>query len=118
VLTAAIAIGATGTRDRVTGHIQEQADTVIVLEMSALRVSGNGACDDPGFGDLAADCVARLRARLARPRRAPDDWSIELPAGGRPFTLVLDKTSALFTRERDVRTRDETDLKWLAEWRD
>jgi 2-oxoglutarate-Fe(II)-dependent oxygenase superfamily protein len=166
LLTAATAIGATGTRDRVTGHIREQTDTVIVLEMSALRAAAEG----PGFGDLAADCAARLRARLARPQRAPDDWSIELPAGGcacelcrtlrrflddqsrrtlewplakerrqhvhsridaaglpvthvtrrqgSPFTLVLDKTSALFTREQDARTKDETDLKWLAEWGD
>ena len=34
-----------------------------------------------GFGDLAADCAARLGARLARPQRASGDWSIGLPAG-------------------------------------
>jgi hypothetical protein len=124
---------------------------------------------DAGFGELAADCAARLRVRLARPQRAPGDWSIELPAGGcacelcdtlqaflsdksrrtfewplaqqrrqhiharidaadlpvnhltrrqgRPYTLVLSKTDALFAREREARIRDESDLEWLeAKW--
>ena len=36
---------------------------------------------------------------------------------GRPYTLVLNKTEALFAREQEVRIRDETDLKWLtAQW--
>jgi hypothetical protein len=144
---------------------------VTALEMSALRavaeVSRDGARGDAGFGDLAADCAARLRARLARPQRASGDWSIELPAGGcacelcgtlrvfledrsrrafewplaqqrrqhvhsriddaelpvthvtrrqgRPYTLMLNKTDALLAREQEARTRDETDLEWLAE---
>jgi hypothetical protein len=33
---------------------------------------------------------------------------------GRPYTLVLTKTDALFAREQEARIRDETDLKWLA----
>jgi hypothetical protein len=33
---------------------------------------------------------------------------------GRPFTLVLTKAEALFTREREARITDETDLEWLA----
>ena len=123
-------------------------------------------CAEAGFGDLAADGAARLRARLARPQRASGDWSVELLAGGctcercgtlrafledksrrtfewpiakerrqhvhsridaaelpvthvtrrqgRPYTLVLNKTDALFAREQEARTRDEADLKWLA----
>ena len=170
VLTAAAAIGAASTRDTVSGYIREQEDAVTALEMSALRAAAelprDGARGDAGFGDLAADCAARLRARLARPQRASGDWSIELPAGGctcdlcdtlrafledksrrtfewplakqrrqhvhsridaaelpvthvtrrqgRPYTLVLTKTDALFAREQEARTRDETDLKWLA----
>jgi hypothetical protein len=36
---------------------------------------------------------------------------------GRPYTLVLNKTEALFAREQEARARDETDLEWLAgEW--
>jgi hypothetical protein len=32
---------------------------------------------------------------------------------GRPYTLVLRKTDALFAREQDARRRDQTDLSWL-----
>ncbi len=32
---------------------------------------------------------------------------------GRPYTLVLTKTDALFKRERQRRRRDEQDLAWL-----
>jgi hypothetical protein len=170
VLTAAAATGAASTRDAVCGYIRKQEDPVTALEMSALRaaaeMSRDGTRADAGVGDLAVDCAARLRARLARPQRAPGDWSIELPAGGctcnlcgtlrvfledqsrrtfewplakqgrqhvhsridatdlpvthvtrrqgSPYVLVLNKTEALFAREREARTRDETDLEWLA----
>jgi hypothetical protein len=170
VLTAAAATGAASTRDAVCGYIRKQEGAVTALEMSALRaaaeMSRDGTRGDAGFGDLAADCAARLRARLARLPRAPGDWSIELPAGGctcdlcgalrvfledksrrifewplakqrrqhvharidaaelpvthvtrrqgSPYTLVLNKTDALFAREREARIRDETDLEWLA----
>jgi predicted 2-oxoglutarate/Fe(II)-dependent dioxygenase YbiX len=170
VLTAACAIGAASTRDIASGYIREQGDPVTTLELSALRAADqmprDGTHGDGSFGDLAADCAARLRARLARPQRALGDWSIELPAGGctcdlcgtlgtfledrsrrtfewplakdgrqhvhsridgaelpishvtrrqgRPYTLVLSKTDALFSREREARIKDETDRKWLA----
>ena len=170
VLTAAAAIGAAGTRDAVSGHIRKLQDAVTALEMPALRSAAelprDGARGNAGFGDLATDCAARLRARLARPQRASGDWSIGLPAGGctcdlcdtlrvfledksrrtfewplaqqgrrhvhsridaaelpvthqtrrqgRPYTLVLNKTDALFAREQEARIRDETDLEWLA----
>ena len=32
---------------------------------------------------------------------------------GRPYTLVLTKTDALFTREQGARARDHADLEWL-----
>jgi hypothetical protein len=36
---------------------------------------------------------------------------------GSPYTLVLTKTEALFAREQEARTRDETNLQWLsAQW--
>ena len=170
VLTAAAAIGAASTRDAVCGFIRKPQDAMTALEMSALRaaaeLSRDGIRGDAGFGDLAADCAARLRTRLARPQRASGDWSVELPAGGctcdlcgtlrifledksrrtfewplakqrrqhvhsridaaelpvthvtrrqgSPYTLVLNKTDALFARERQARIRDETDLEWLA----
>jgi hypothetical protein len=33
---------------------------------------------------------------------------------GRPYTLVLNKTDALFAREQETRDRDQADLEWLA----
>jgi hypothetical protein len=170
VLTAAATIGAASTGDTVAGFIRQSGDAVTTLEMSALRAAvelpRDGVHGDAGFGDLAADCAVRLRARLAGPQRSSGDWSIELPAGGctcdlcgtlrvllddanrrtfewplakqsrqhvhsridaaelpvthqtrrqgRPYTLVLNKTDALFAREQEARTRDETDLEWLA----
>jgi hypothetical protein len=173
VLSAAAEIGAASTRDTVSEYVRQQRDAVITLEMSALRAAaelpGDSERGDAGFGELAADCVARLRARLALPRRASGDWSIELPAGGctcdlcgtlrafcegksrrtfewplakggrhhihsridtaelpvthvtrrqgRPYTLVLHKTDALFAREHEARARDQADLEWLtAQW--
>jgi hypothetical protein len=175
MLTAATAIGASSMRDTISGYIRRQPDdSVTVLEMSALRAPVEGAPDSAarvslrrgaGFAALAADCAARFRTRLALPRRAAGDWSIELPDGGcgcqlcdtlrafltdssrrtfdwpikqesrrhvhsridmaelpvthvtrrtgSPYALVLSKTDALFDRERQARTRDETDLEWL-----
>jgi hypothetical protein len=34
---------------------------------------------------------------------------------GRPYTLVLAKTEALFAREREARRRDQTDVAWLGQ---
>jgi hypothetical protein len=142
---------------------------VTALEMSALRAAAklprDGTRGDDGFGDLAADCAAWLRARLARPQRPATgrsngpqataratcatpvrvfledpnqrafEWPLaqqrrqhvhsridaaELPVShvtrrrGRPYTLVLNKTDALFAREQQARARDQADLEWLA----
>jgi predicted 2-oxoglutarate/Fe(II)-dependent dioxygenase YbiX len=170
VLMAATAVKAASTLGTVSGHIRKQEDPVTALEASALRaaaeISGDVTRGGAGFGDLAADCAARLRARLTRPQRASGDWTMRLPAGsctcdlcdtlrvfledpdrrtfewplaqqrrqhvharidaaelpvthktrrqGRPYTLVLHKTDALFAREQEARARDETDLEWLA----
>jgi hypothetical protein len=170
VLTAAAAVKAASTRDAVCRHIRQQEDPVTALEVSALHAVADMPRDitrgRAGFADLAADCTARLRARLARPQRASGDWLISLPPGGcacdlcdtlrafledkdrrtfewplaqqrrqhihsqidaaelpvthktwrqgRPYTLVLHKTGALFAREQEARARDETDLQWLA----
>ena len=108
MLTAAAVIGAAGTRDMVTGYIREQGDAVTTLEMSALRVaaelSGDGTRGEAGFGDLAADCAARLRTRLDRPLRASGDWSIELPAGG--CTCDLCDTLRVFLNDKGRRTSE------------
>jgi hypothetical protein len=173
VLTAAAAMTDAGTRDAVTGHLRQKGDAVTGLEMPALRAAAglpdNGTHGEAGFADLAADCAARLRARLAQPPRTSGDWSIEPPPGGcscdlcdtlhaflgdpnrrtfewplaekrrqhvhsriegaelpvshvtarkgRPYTLVLRKTDALFTDEAEARAKDQKDLEWLtATW--
>jgi predicted 2-oxoglutarate/Fe(II)-dependent dioxygenase YbiX len=170
VLTAAAGIRAASTRDAVLRYIRGQEDAVTAVEMPALRAAAEmprgGAPGSAGFGDLATDCASRLRARLARPQRAPGDWSIELLGGcacdlcgnlrvfledpgqrafewplakpgrqhvhsridtaelpvthvtrrqGRPYTLVLRKTDAVFAREQEARATDQADLEWLAE---
>jgi hypothetical protein len=105
VLTAAAAIDADSTRDTACGYIRKQQDAVTALEMSALRAAElprDGIRRDAGFGDLAADCAARLRVRLARPQRAPGDWSIELPAGG--CTCELCDTLRAFLSDTSRRT--------------
>jgi hypothetical protein len=105
VLTAAAAIGAASTRDTVSRYIRQQGDAVTALEMSALRAAAelprDGTRGDAGFGDLAADCAARLRARLARPQRASGDWSIEPPAGG--CTCDLCDTLRVFLEDKSRR---------------
>jgi hypothetical protein len=86
VLVAAAAVKAASTQDSVSRYIRKQEDPVTALEVSALRAAAAMRRDvtrgDAGFADLVADCAGRLRARLVRPQRASDDWSIELPAGG------------------------------------
>jgi hypothetical protein len=90
VLTSVSALGAAALGDAVSGNIRKQGDSVTVLELSALRAGAGAGAASPegglptaaGFADLAADCAARLRRRLALPQRAAEDWSVDLPAGG------------------------------------
>ncbi len=65
----------------------------------------------------------RLEWPLAKDRRAHVHGRMdtaELPVDhqtrrvGRPYTLVLTNTKALFEREAKQRRRDEKDLAWLA----
>ena len=170
VLASAASLGAKPVLEAIGAHVAQQPDPVTVLELAALRAAvsswaapASGTADGTSLADLAVDCAARLRARLARPQREDGDWSIELPAGctcdlcsslrkflagpnrvhewplaeqrrrhvheridraelpvthltrrtGRPFTLVLTKTDALFTDERNTRATATSDLEWL-----
>jgi hypothetical protein len=106
VLAAAAAIGAAGPADAVSGYVRTQSDAVTALEMSALHAvadsARDGARSEAGVGDLAADCAARLRARLARPQRASGDWSIEFPAGSCACDLC--DTLRVFLADQSRRT--------------
>jgi hypothetical protein len=72
--------------DEVVAFLCQDNDDLVVCAMSALRAA-HGAkrqtdCES-GLDVVARHCAARLEARLARPARATDDWSIELPKGCR-----------------------------------
>jgi predicted 2-oxoglutarate/Fe(II)-dependent dioxygenase YbiX len=110
VLTATTATGAADTQDLVLGYIREQSNPVTVLTLSVLRAAGKTRPDSNDvFGQLADECTARLRARLARPLRTDDDWSIQLPeegpAGG--CTCNLCGTLRAFLEDKNRRT-----FKW------
>jgi len=99
VLTTAAVLGSASVLDAICGHIKRQGAAVTVLELGTLRAvtesPGNGAAGDAGFRDLAADCAARLRARLDVPKRADGDWSIDLPPGGCTCELCATLTTFL-----------------------
>ncbi|WP_203871938.1 2OG-Fe(II) oxygenase [Planomonospora parontospora] len=165
LLIAAAQCESTAVLEGVGELVRTSDDQVVRLVTAALRAAETSTtASHPVFDQLAANCADRIRTALARPLRAHDDWSIELPSGcscelcetletflrdpqrrifewklatggrshvhgridlaelpvrhqtrreGRPYTLVLTKTDALFDRERLARTRDEEDLTWL-----
>jgi hypothetical protein len=167
-LLASCAVGgATDLYGEMVGFLSQDNDDLLACLVPALQTGGTlntGVRRESGLDDLARHCAARLTARLARPVRAADDWSITPPGGcgcelcgtlatflhdparrsfdwplaepgrrhihhtvgvaelpvrhetrreGRPYTLVLTKTDALFDRERQQRERDTADLLWL-----
>jgi hypothetical protein len=167
LLSTAIA-GAVELRDEVVAFLCQDEDELVACAISALRAAGAAGPQtrrESGLDVLARHCASRLEARLARPARAADDWSIELPKGcdcelcttlgafladparrsfewplaeqrrrhvhsridaaelpvrhqtrrsGRPYTLVLRKTDALFESEREARQHDQANLAWLS----
>lgn len=168
VLQATSVIAAADLRDEALGFLCEATDDVLPCLMAALRAAPARAHpqrEAAGLDALARHCAGRLEARLARPPRGDDDWSIELPGGcscelcdalggflsdparhtlewplakngrqhvhsrieraelpvshrtrrtGRPYTLVLTKTEAVFEREKQGRNRDMADVVWLS----
>jgi hypothetical protein len=94
------------TRDTVTGFVRKQGDAGD--RAGDARAAGRGeTAPGPcpwrvGFGDLAADCAARLRARITRPLRASGDWSVELPPGNCDCELC--RTLRGFLEDKDRRT--------------
>ena len=98
------------------------------------RASGDWSIELPA-GTCACELCDTLRAFLGDQSRRALEWRLakerrqhvhsridatELPVThvtrrqGRPYTLVLKKTDALFAREQAARDRDEKDLEWLA----
>jgi hypothetical protein len=163
VLEGAATIQASDVRDEAIGVLQSNEE-LLGCAIAVLRATSKPRWSATGLNPLAAHCAAAVQARLARPPRAEDDWSIDLPKGcdcelcgelrsfledptrtrfewplakdrrahvhrridaaelpvahqtqrtGRPYTLVLRKTKALFERESLRRRHDEKDLAWL-----
>ncbi len=163
LLEGAAMVGATDVRDEAVGVLCRD-DGLVGCAIAVLQTTPVSQWRAAGLDVVASHCSATLEARLARPARADDDWSIELPDGcgcelcgelraflrhrtqtrfewplakdrrahvhgridtaelpvshqtrrvGRPYTLVLAKTDALFQREKQQRRRDEKDLAWL-----
>lgn len=70
--------------EEITDFAAQQPHVVIPLLLAALRNATQFPPDfrqQSGFSDLAKGCAARLRVLQGLPRRADDDWSIELPPG-------------------------------------
>jgi hypothetical protein len=71
-------------RDRIVDFCRQHGDAVTSCVIPALRAAAAFPAEtqqDDAFVQLAVDPTTRLRARLARPARAEDDWSMELPDG-------------------------------------
>jgi hypothetical protein len=167
VLETTAIVGADDVRDHAVRFVCAQSDDVLACLMQVLRAATAlppATRTAAGLDAIAGHCVGRLQARVARPQRATDDWSINLPGGctcalchtlgafltdparrafewplaqqgrhhvhsrldgaelpvrhqtrrtGRPYTLVLTKTEAIFERDNKARQRDEADLAWL-----
>jgi len=75
LLAAVEACDADPTRDQIARTLPELDDALTTWLRTAARIGGAGS------DMIAAETVRRLRERLARPRRADDDWSIPAPDG-------------------------------------
>ncbi|MFY1634601.1 2OG-Fe(II) oxygenase [Solwaraspora sp. WMMB335] len=172
VLAGAARLGTADLAGPAVEFLCRDEDDVLDCAMSTLRAArataagqaGQQVADLDTLDTLAAHVARRLEQQLARPVRAADDWSVELPKGcdcelcttlvaflddpvrrtfewplaeqrrrhvhsridqadlpvdhqtrrsGRPYTLVLRKTDALFDRDREARRRAQEDLAWL-----
>ena len=163
MLEGASLVGKADLREEAIGVLCRDGD-LLACAIAALRATPASRWSAAGLDVVAAHCSAALESRLARPVRASDDWSIDLPNGcscelcsalgaflqdptqttlewplakdrrrhvhgridtaelpvkhqtrrvGRPYTLVLTKTGALFERETQQRRWNERDLAWL-----
>jgi hypothetical protein len=108
--------------------------TNCVRQHVARNHCANGQARGLPAGGCNCELCATLGTFLADPRRRTFEWPLaeprrkhvhsridtaELPVThvtrrlGRPFTLVLSKTDALFTGEHSAREAAKTDLEWL-----
>ena len=84
MLVSTAIIGAADLRDEVVALLGQDNDDLVACAMSALRAAGTAVPRprrESGLDIVTRHCATRLEARLARPARATDDWSIEFPKG-------------------------------------
>ncbi|GAA0971795.1 hypothetical protein GCM10009555_023620 [Acrocarpospora macrocephala] len=137
ILLVTAALRAAGTLPAHTGRGFDELAVGCAERIRSSLAQPQRAPDDwsiePPTG-CACDLCATLGAFLRDPKRRTFAWPLakagrahvhalidmaELPVRhetrrqGRPYTLVLTKTEALFERERLARTRNEADLAWL-----
>jgi hypothetical protein len=84
LLVSTAIIEAAELRDEVVAFLCQDNDELIACAMSALRAArtvGPQIRRESGLDVVAPHGASRLEARLARPVRADDDWSVEFPTG-------------------------------------
>ena len=83
VLASTAATAATDLRDEAVKFLCQDNDDLVACLMPALRAARALPPDlhcEAGLDVIAQRCAKRLAARLARPQRADDDWSVEFPS--------------------------------------
>ena len=76
--------GADTLRDEITTFLCRDTEDQLpsyLVEILRIAVERHAPADSPSLKALHRHCVQRLETRLAKPERAPDDWSLELPSG-------------------------------------
>lgn len=82
VLESTAVIGAADLRDDAVRALTSQGEGTLRCLLAVLRAAEGLPRQTraaAGLDAIAQHCTHHLKARLARPTRAPDDWSIDLP---------------------------------------
>ncbi len=80
MLQGASLVDATDLRDEAVGILCSDGE-LLACAIAALRATPASRWSAAGLDVVATHASAILQARLARPARAVEDWSIELPSG-------------------------------------
>jgi hypothetical protein len=84
LLASTAIIEAADLRDDVVAFLCQDNDDLITCAMAALRAAHTPGPQNhrkTGLAVVARHCATQLESRLARPVRAVDDWSVEVPEG-------------------------------------
>jgi hypothetical protein len=76
-------LGPSDLRDEAVTFLCQDNDDLVACLMPALRAARALPPDrhrESGLDAIAQHCAERLAARLTRPQRADDDWSVEFPS--------------------------------------